>query len=163
MFSFKEYRKGNRYFLHRNSLAGYATVSAAKSAAAPLKHDWTARESQPDLTAENTRAPKSRASPKVFHIFHVPFCFLREQRKGENTKKHYFQVLGTLHYSAEGQTCKAISMNTSGGFSSSELQFCRPAAVLPTNFAAIAVIKLLCPSQQEHQENGKIKQKQSRK
>lgn len=71
--------------------------------------------------------------------------------------KHYFQNLGTLHYSAEGQTCKAICMNTSGGFSSGKLQFCRPAAVLPTNFAAIAVIKLLCPPLQEHQENGKNK------
>lgn len=66
MFSFKENRKGSRYFLYRNSLTGYSTVSAAKSAAAPLKYHWTVRESQPDLTAENTKVPKSRASPKSF-------------------------------------------------------------------------------------------------
>lgn len=163
MFSFKENRKGSRYFLHRNSLAGYSTVSAAKSAAAPLKHDWTARESQPDLTAENTWPPKSRASPKSFTYLMSPSIFWGSRRKGENTNKHYFQILGTLHYSAEGQMCKAICMNSSWGFSSGELQFCRPAAVLPTNFAAIAVTKLLCPTLQEHQENGKTKQKQSRK
>lgn len=66
MFSFKENRKGSRYFPRRNSLAGYSTVSAAKSSAAPLKHHWTVRESQPDLTAENTWVPNSRASPKSF-------------------------------------------------------------------------------------------------
>lgn len=54
--------------------------------------------------------------------------------------KHYFQILGTLHYSADGQRCKAMRMNTSEGFISEELQFCRPATVLPTNFAAIAAI-----------------------
>lgn len=134
MFSCKENRKGRRYFLHRNSLAGYSTVSAAKSAAALLKHDWTARESQPDLTAENTWAPKSRASPKSFTYLMSPSVFWGGRRKGENTNKHYFQFLCTLHYSAEGQTYKAICMSTSGGFTSGELQFCRPAAVLPTSF-----------------------------
>lgn len=134
MFSCKENRKGRRYFLHRNSLAGYTTVSAAKSAAAPLKHDWTARESQPDLTAENTWASKSRASPKSFTYLMSPSVFWGGRKKGENMNKHSFQFLGTLRYSAEGQTYKAICLSTSGGFTSGELQFCRPAAVLPTSF-----------------------------
>lgn len=146
MFSCKENRKGRRYFLHGNSLAGYSTVSAAKSAAAPLKHDWTARESQPDLTAENTWAPKSRASPKSFTYLMSPSVFWGGRRKGENTNKHYFQFLCTLHYSAEGQTYKAIYMSTSGGFTSGELHFvgqqlCYQQALT----AATAIIKLPLP------------------
>lgn len=77
---------------------------------------------------------KAKASFKSFTYLMSPSVFWGGRRKGENTNKHYFQILGTLHNGAEGQTCKAICMSTSGGFSSGELQFCRPAAVLPTNF-----------------------------
>jgi len=85
--------------------------------------------------------------------------------KGEKTNKDYFQApnktLGTLHCNADRQTYKAVCMSAFGHFTSGELQFRKPAAVLPTSFdcSYCNSHNFFCPSLQRHPEKKKSGQK----
>lgn len=85
MFSCKENRKGRRYFLHRNSLAGYSTVSAAKSAAAP--RNMTGQPEKANQTSLQ-RTPGHQNPELLLSLSHIwcPLLFSEGAEGKERTR-----------------------------------------------------------------------------